>query len=66
MSPEFVKPNNKKSKKSDPYKHIRRDSSKPGFVIVSEKDYNRSRERQEIYREVLQWQDEILTMGVEI
>jgi hypothetical protein len=64
MLPEFVKPNNKKSKKSDPYKHIRRDPSKPGFVIVSEKDYKRSRKSRIIESEVQEWQDEISNLGV--
>jgi hypothetical protein len=64
---EFAKDNTKKEKKSDPYENVRRDVPiKPGITIMSEKDYKRSRKKQEIFKEIEEWRDEIATLGVEI
>jgi hypothetical protein len=56
-----------KDRKIDPYENIRRDvPMKPGKVIVTEKDYRRSRKKQEIFKEIEEWRDEIATLGIEL
>lgn len=62
---EFMK-NDRRSKKIDPYKHVRRQISRPGWAIKPNTTYRRSKNKKVVEEELEEWQDDLDKLGVDI